>query len=61
MKLTYRGANYEMIDSPLDAASMGAIGQYRGAPTLIHTPLIIVRPERAIGLQYRGAAYLKLS
>lgn len=61
MKLTYRTANYE-IPSPQQAvASPVVIGQYRGIATLIRTPATIVRPEQAIGLQYRNTAYLKLA
>lgn len=60
MKLTYRAANYETISSCLDGASPVAIGQYRNTATLIRLPATLVRPEQAIGLQYRGTAYLKL-
>lgn len=60
MKLTYRAANYETISPSLDGASPVVIGQYRSTATLIRLPVTLVHPKQAIGLQYRGAAYLKL-
>ncbi len=64
MKLTYRSAEYDIApscrDANLDAVNSVVVGQYRGVFTPMQTPTIIMRPRQAIGLQYRGAAYLKL-
>jgi hypothetical protein len=58
MKLSYRGANYEMTVSSIETTESETIGKYRGVAVRFSAPVGTPTPQSAMRLNYRGAAYL---
>jgi hypothetical protein len=57
MRLSYRGANYEMATTNIETVESETIGKYRGVPVRFASPTGTT-PQSAMRLNYRGAAYL---
>lgn len=58
MKLSYRGANYEMTSPVIETIESETIGKYRGVAVKFSAPAGSQTPQSAMRLNYRGAAYL---
>lgn len=57
MKLSYRGADYELQSLPLDMSESELVGKYRGIEVRMTSSARTV-PQAVCKLSYRGAAYL---